>query len=126
MTIFEPINCAYMLTLLKLVEIRQPPVSMNDPDGMGTFDGSNSLNGILGSMLGETPAAQKARLEEASERATDLTNLVKRKRPAGSEPSVSMETDLSQISGKRKVEFAEDNKEGCTLKRAKVDDDSSR
>lgn len=76
-----------MLIVLKLVELRQPPVSASEPTGLGTVDGSYALNGILGSILGESPADQGLRLEEASRGAKDLTSLVKRKRPAGNESS---------------------------------------
>ena len=95
------------------MDLRQPPVSLNDPTGMGTLDGSNPLSGILGSILGESPAAQKARLEEASKGATDLTNLVKRKKPA--------ETEV-QANGKRKVELSEEVEEVGLGKKAKITD----
>ena len=103
------------------MDLRQPPVSLNDPTGMGTLDGSNPLSGILGSILGESPAAQKARLEEASKGATDLTNLVKRKKPAESSGSKASETEV-QTNGKRKVEFSEEVEEVGTGKRAKISD----
>lgn len=105
----------------KLVDLRQPPVSLNDPTGMGTIDGSNPLNGILGSILGESPAAQKARLEEASKGAMDLTNLVKRKKPAENEASKAAETEI-QTNGKRKVELSEEVEEVGKGKRAKITD----
>ena len=109
----------------KLVELRQPPVSLNDPSGMGTLDGSNPLSGILGSILGESPAAQKARLEEASKGATDLTNLVKRKKPAETEASRTAETEV-HTNGKRKVDFAQEMEEVGTGKRAKISDDDRK
>ncbi len=83
-------------------------MSINDPKGMGTIDGSEPLTGILGSILGETPAAQKARLEEAAKSAQDLTKLVKRKRPAGSESSKFIGPDSHPTIGKRKVDFSEE------------------
>ena len=95
------------------MDLRQPRVSLNDPTAMGTLGGSNPLSGILGSILGESPAAQKARLEEASKGATDLTNLVKRKKPA--------ETEV-QTNGKRKAEFSEEAEEVGMGKKAKITD----
>lgn len=65
---------------LRLVELKKPPVSISDPKGTGTLDGSTPLNGILGQILGESKEEQKKRLEEASIGAKDLTGLVKRKK----------------------------------------------
>lgn len=109
--------------LLQLVELRQPPVSINDPTGTGTIDGSNPLSGILGSILGESPAAQKARLEEASKGATDLSNLVvKRKKPVEGEASKVSEPCRIQSNGKRKADFRDKVKEVGTVKRGKISD----
>lgn len=104
----------------RLVELRQPPVSISDPTGMGTIDGSNPLSGILGSILGESPAAQKARLEEASKGAKDLTNLIKRKKPAEGEASKDSESHDIQTNGKRKVGFRGEVEEVGTGKKAKI------
>ena len=87
--------------MIKLNDLRQPPVSVNDPTHPGTIDGSNPLTGILGSILGESPAAQKARLEEASKAAKDLTSLVKKKRPLEAESPQSNESKDEQKNGKR-------------------------
>lgn len=116
---------------MQLVEIRQPPVSINDPTGTGTIDGANPLSGILGSILGESPAAQQARLTDASNNATDLTNLVKRKKPAAAdgEPSQPQNAksgdtavDAPKPQGKRKVEFDEEVVEVGTGKKARLSD----
>lgn len=106
----------------KLVELRQPPVSVNDPRGMGTIDGSNPLASILGSILGESPAAQSARLDEASQGAQDLTSLVKRKRLAGSESSKTTDRDSNLINGKRKNSLAEEVEGVSTVKKARISD----
>lgn len=116
----------------RLIEIRQPPVSINDPTGTGTIDGANPLSGILGSILGESPAAQQARLTDASNNATDLTNLVKRKKPAAAdgEPSPpqyatsgsATTVDAPRPQGKRKVEFDEEVVEVGTGKKARLSD----
>ncbi|KAL9128461.1 MAG: hypothetical protein Q9217_002865 [Psora testacea] len=87
----------------RLSELRQPPVSVNDPSGTATIDGSNPLAGILGSMLGESPEAQKGRLEREAQGANDLTKLVKRKKPAGDRPSMTPTVGMPQ-TGKRKAE----------------------
>ena len=109
--------------LLQLVELRQPPVSISDPSGTGTIDGSNPLSGILGSILGESPAAQKARLEEVSKGAKDLSNLVvKRKKPAEGEASKVSEPDRTQSNGKRKADFRDKVEEVGTVKREKISD----
>lgn len=89
---------------------------------MGTIDGSNPLSGILGSILGESPAAQRARLEEASKSANDLTDLVKRKKPAEGDVSNASEPDGVQSNGKRKVDFRDDVEEVGTGKKAKISD----
>lgn len=108
--------------LLQLVELRQPPVSINDPTGMGTIDGSNPLSGILGSLLGESPAAQKSRLDEASKGAKDLTNLIKRRKPAEGEASKASESHRIQGNGKRKVDIIDEVEEVGTGKKAKIPD----
>lgn len=110
------------LTDTQLIELRQPPVSMNDPTSTGTLDGSNPLSGILGSLLGESAAAQKARIEEASKDANDLTGLVKR-RKASNAPSPQPSADGSaKTNGKRKVDFDEQTVEVGTGKKAKLED----
>ncbi len=108
--------------LLQLVELRQPPVSINDPTGMATIDGSNPLSGILGSILGESPAAQKARLDDASKGAKDLTSLIKRRKPAEGEASQVSEPHRIQGNGKRKVDSRDEVEEVDTGKKAKISD----
>ena len=103
--------------------MRQPPVSINDPTGTGSLDGSNPLSGILGQILGESPAAQNARLEEASKTANDLTGMVKRKKPVDANRSPkTTEKATPQTNGKRKVDFAEDAEEVGTGKKVKIAD----
>ena len=113
---------------LRLVELKKPPVSINDPKGTGTLDGSTPLSGILGQILGESKEEQKKRLEEASVGAKDLTGLVKRKKarsPAGDEqatPSRTATNGHATTNGKRKaVDFAEEIEEIGTAKKTKVD-----
>lgn len=111
---------------LRLAELKKPPVSINDPKGTGTLDGSTPLNGILGQILGESKDEQKKRLEEASLAAKDLTGLVKRKKPkspAADEESASSDTAINghgANSRKRKaVDFAEQVEEMETAKKTK-------
>lgn len=83
-------------------------MSISDPTGTGSVDGANPFSGMLGSILGESSAAQKARIEEASKGANDLTNLVKRKKPANGVLGEETESSLAKSNGKRKVEFADE------------------
>lgn len=107
------------LTLEQLVELRQPPVSLNDHTWTGSVDGANPLSGILGSILGESAAAQKARLDEASEGANDLTGLVRRKKGSDT-ASPQPVADEASRTGKRK--FGEDVVDVGTKKKAKLSD----
>ena len=104
------------------MELRQPPVFINGSIGTETIDGSNPLGGILESILGESPAAQKVRLEEASKGATDLTSLIKRKKPAQSEASKDSELHGTQRNGKRKADFRDEVQEVGTGKKARISD----
>lgn len=112
----------------RLVELKKPPVSINDPKGTGTLDGSTPLNGILGQILGESKDEQRKRLEEASLSAKDLTGLVKRRKaksPAADEKSAASNTATNGRAanhGKRKaVESTEEAEEMASIKKAKVD-----
>lgn len=68
------------------------------------------LKGILGEIVGQSATAQKARLDEISKEATDLSSLVRRK-PAA-QPS-------QQASSKRP---AEEGPAESNSKRARVED----
>ena len=86
---------------------------LNGPAGVPS---ANSLGGILGATLGESPAEQAARIEEAKKTATDLTGLVRhKKKSAGATP----EPSTNGTNGKRK---AEDGEAGDNAKKAKVED----
>ena len=91
---------------------------------MGAVGGSNAITGLLSSMLGESPAAQKARVEEASRGANDLTGLIKKKKPAVADTPNSAESETAQSSsnGKRKVDFDEEVEEVGSGKKAKTSD----
>ncbi|RDW91151.1 hypothetical protein BP5796_02316 [Coleophoma crateriformis] len=74
------------------------------------------LGGVLGDSLGEDPAEAKARLEEATKSANDLSGLVRRKKDKTAEGALP---EPSVTSGKRKAEGdVEDNDVG---KKAKVE-----
>ncbi|KAL8805510.1 MAG: hypothetical protein Q9223_004853 [Gallowayella weberi] len=105
----------------RLLELRQPPVSLKDPSKSGE-DGITPLSGILGSLLGESPAAQEARLDEASKGAKDLSEFVKRKKHTPNATSETTKEDPAKINGKRKVEFVEEVVEVGTGKKARLAD----
>ncbi len=76
-------------------------------NGVGTSAGSKSVGGILGSLLGESPAAQKARIEEATKEANDLTGLVRHsKKPENQvgNSSTAMQSTRNGPLSKRKAE----------------------
>ncbi|KAL8906854.1 MAG: hypothetical protein Q9207_001781 [Kuettlingeria erythrocarpa] len=105
----------------RLIELRQSPIAINDAASGGNGDGTIPLGGFLGSILGESPAAQREKLNEASKGATDLSNLVKRKKPSVNAVSGEAEDDTTAGSGgKRKVEFVEEVVEVGTGKKAKL------
>lgn len=107
----------------QLVELRQPPVSINDRTGMGTVPDLSSINGILGSILRESPAVQREKLEAASIGAADLTNLIKRRVGTTTDENNQASTvNASKSNGKRKVGFAEEAVNVEVHKRAKLSD----
>lgn len=94
------------------------------------------LSGILGSMLGESPEDQRRRVEEATLNARDLTGLVRRKKPAGADPSQlhpngdsAAANTSSGGNAKRKADSAVDEKKETNRqegsKKARVEDESS-
>jgi len=66
----------------------------------GAPDGSNPLVGILGSLLGESPAQQKSRIEEATKSANDLTGMVRKKKPEAAKSDASTKRKLEEGSEK--------------------------
>ncbi|KAL8729412.1 MAG: hypothetical protein Q9166_004742 [cf. Caloplaca sp. 2 TL-2023] len=103
----------------RLIELRQPPVSINNPSKSGDGDGITPLGGILASILGESPAAQRVRLDEAAKGAKDLSELVKRKPTTNAVPTTT-EEDTTQTNDKRKVEFVDEVVEVSTEKKARL------
>ncbi|KAI9704570.1 MAG: hypothetical protein M1820_005483 [Bogoriella megaspora] len=104
----------------RLVDLKNPAVSVNDPTGpAGAPDGSDPLRGVLGAMLGETPAQQRARIEEASRNANDLTGLVKHQKKPKAETSSA--APAVNGNGKRKADAVDDG-ENVNGKKARVED----
>jgi HAT1-interacting factor 1 len=88
-------------------------------------DGSGALASVLGSILGESPEEQKARVEEATKNANDISGLVRRKKHAAetkreTKGETKTENGING-NGKRKVESTEAEGSG---KRARVEDAS--
>ncbi|KAJ5668793.1 hypothetical protein N7462_009863 [Penicillium macrosclerotiorum] len=90
----------------RLIDLRRSPVSIEQSNQ----ESEAMLKGILGQIVGQSPADQKARLDVVSKDATDLSSLVRRK-PA-SQPA-------QQTASKRP---AEDSSAESESKRSRVND----
>lgn len=93
----------------------------------------------MGSILGESPAAQKEKLDEASINANDLTGLIKRSGKKGMTTTNTNTTTAAAAAavpvaekdhhenangnGKRKVEFGDETVEVGSSKKAKLSDE---
>jgi HAT1-interacting factor 1 len=78
-------------------------------------DGNNPITGLLGSILGDSLATRKAKIEEASRNAHDVTGLVKKKKLESNE--VSSQSDLgSKDNTKRKLDFSGQSETGIEKK----------
>ncbi|KAF2457472.1 hypothetical protein BDY21DRAFT_285475 [Lineolata rhizophorae] len=90
----------------------------------GAPDGSDPMAGLLGAILGESPAEQKARVEEATKGANDLTNLVRhKKKPAeakadGAQSVTGAIENGGSANGKRKADQMQENSEPKKAKTA--------
>ncbi|KAI9820445.1 MAG: hypothetical protein M1832_003778 [Thelocarpon impressellum] len=106
----------------RALDLRNPPVDI-EAATHGPSDASNPLSSILGSLLGEAPSDQAARIEQATKEATDLSGLVRRKKPTSTaEAGPSKNGVNGNGAGKRKVEFAEEVEEVGTGKKARIED----
>ncbi|KXG53929.1 Tetratricopeptide-like helical [Penicillium griseofulvum] len=94
----------------RLVDLRRPPVSIEQNDQSDEA----MLKGVLGQIIGQSATDQKAQLEAASKGATDLSAFVKRK-PA------KQPTQQAETASKRPAEEPAEN----GSKRSRVDDTSS-
>lgn len=91
------------------------------------------MTGILGAVIGETAAETKARVEEATKTANDLTGLVRKKKakdtpaadvaPAATETEAAATTETkADTNGKRKAEDEAPVEEEVAAKKAKTDE----
>lgn len=91
----------------QLIDLHRSPVSIEEDNQQNEA----FLKGILGQIVGQPAADQKAQLDAASNTATDLSSLVRRK-PAKPAPAPA-------TSGKRP---AEDSSAEQEAKKARADD----
>ncbi|KAJ5121201.1 uncharacterized protein N7515_009162 [Penicillium bovifimosum] len=94
----------------RLIDLRRPPVSIEESDQAS----ESMLKGVLGQIIGQSATEQKAQLDAASKKATDLSAFVKRK-PA------KQPTQQPEPPSKRPAEEPAEN----NSKRSRVDDASS-
>lgn len=110
-----------LLNPFQLVDLRNDPI---DTKGL-LGEGANPMTGILGAVIGETPAQTKARVEEVSKTANDLSGLVRKKAkdaPAPAAAAAPAEATETNGNGKRKAEDDAPVEEESTAKKAKVDE----
>lgn len=94
------------------MELRSPAISLAGSTGGPQAD---AIGGLLAQVLGQSAGEQKARIEEATKNANDLTGLVKKKPKA--QPSNGTTQSASSSNGKRKLE---DDAESSEEKKTKV------
>lgn len=85
----------------------------------GAPDPSNPLAGILGQIMGESTTEQKARIDEATKNANDLSGLVRKKKPI----AVQSTSGVEEVNGKgkRKLDVTDAGSE-ADGKRAKTEE----
>ncbi|KAK1049794.1 hypothetical protein LTR12_012833 [Friedmanniomyces endolithicus] len=115
----------------RLRDLRNPAVSMSGVSGVLTGDGGGGdpLRGVPGAMLGESGVEQRKRVADATEKANDLTGLVKhRKKKERVEEVDGAGIAVGAVSGKGKRKAEEVDGEGSgnggaiNGKKAKVED----
>lgn len=106
----------------RLVDLRSPAIG-GMPEGFGgANDPENPLSGMLGQMLGESMGEQKKRIEEATRNANDLTNIVRKKKPAPNPQEVPVAPDAA-VNGKAKRKLEDvDEVVDADGKRAKTEE----
>ncbi|KAK0825743.1 hypothetical protein LTR73_006898 [Friedmanniomyces endolithicus] len=118
----------------RLRDLRNPAVSMSGVSGVLAGSGvegggSDSLRGVLGAMLGESGVEQRKRVAEATEKANDLTGLVKHRKKKGvvEGREAGGAAEAAHGKGKRKAEEVDgDGGGGATNgKKAKVENAGS-
>ncbi|PMD44319.1 hypothetical protein L207DRAFT_509072 [Hyaloscypha variabilis F] len=104
----------------RLAELKAPPVDVKDAlyGPAGALD-VNPTGGILGATLGESPTEAAARIEEAKKTATDLTGLIRRKKPRPDAATPEPTVNTNGTNGKRK---AEEDAEESDSKKVKVNE----
>ena len=115
----------------RLGDLRKPPVNVKEETTM-----KEQLSGILGSIMGASSDEQKETLAKAAAGASDISGLVKKKKPkiagdggdsgfgsAASTPAPeTAATGSSKVNGKRKVVSIDQVEELGVGKKAKVED----
>jgi HAT1-interacting factor 1 len=77
------------------------------------------MQGILGGLIGADAATQKAKLEEVTRQANDISGLVKTRKKEKAVPAAASASASNDPKSKRKLEVNEDASNG---KRAKTED----
>lgn len=100
-------------------ELQAPAVTINRPNN--AFPADDAMSGILAQVLGESTAEQKARIQEATKNANDLSGLVKKKKSKTTHGASASAISTSSANGssKRKLDDSVDEAEG---KRAKTEE----
>ncbi|KIW25196.1 uncharacterized protein PV07_08394 [Cladophialophora immunda] len=120
---------------VRLAELRKPPVSVKAESESQMRE---QISGVLGSLLGSGASEQekKEKLAQVAETATDVSGLVKRKKPktthanggdsgfgsSASTPAAMPPAAEGSNLGKRKVEFVDEAEGSDSGKKAKVED----
>ncbi|TVY80908.1 NASP-related protein sim3 [Lachnellula suecica] len=99
----------------RLAELKNPPIDVDGVKAALGMGSGNSMGGVLGTTLGETPEQAAARIEEAKKGANDLSGLVRRKAKATEATPEPVSTN-----GKRKAD--EEPEDSDNAKKAKVED----
>lgn len=109
----------------RLAELRKPPVNVKAETEKDL--NKEMMAGVLGQIMGAgntSKEEQKAQLAEVIANATDLSGMVKKKKPkVDASASAAASSGGGSASGtKRKVAFVEESSEGAKGKKAKVEE----
>ena len=100
----------------QLVDLRNPSVAL-DGEGSAAVGADPVLGGLLGSLLGETPAQKRTRLEEATKGANDLTGMVRHRK----KEKVTVDAVAVPAEGATSKRKLEDGGDAAGGKKARVD-----
>ena len=110
----------------RLIDLRNPAVSLSGAGAgpAGAHDvAEDPLRGVLGAMLGESKVEQQRRVAEATEKANDLTGLVKHRKKAKAEVVEKGANGVAEGKGKRKADEVDaEGVEGAHGKKTRVED----